>query len=119
MRMERRTTLVFGPIQSIPCNALKTNQARLYHVEMFLTMIAVKTITKGEEILNDYGPLPRSDLLRRYGYLSDDYKQWDVVEINTSEIIEAVTADLKLTSGEVDARACIACDSPCLSKIYH
>ena len=51
-------------------------------------MIALKPIKKGEQIFNDFGQLPRSDLLRRYGYVTDRYKKWDVVEID----IEAVTA---------------------------
>ena len=44
-------------------------------------MKATKPIKAGEEIFNDYGPLPRSDLLRRYGYITDNYAQYDVVEI--------------------------------------
>lgn len=44
-------------------------------------MKALKPIRAGEEIFNDYGSLPRSDLLRRYGYITDNYAQYDVVEI--------------------------------------
>lgn len=44
-------------------------------------MKAIKPIKAGEEIFNDYGALPRSDLLRRYGYITDNYTQYDVVEI--------------------------------------
>lgn len=43
-------------------------------------MKSTKPIQKGEEIFNDYGELPRSDLLRRYGYVTDNYSQYDVVE---------------------------------------
>ena len=50
-------------------------------------MIVLKSINKGEEIYNDYGQLPRSDLLRRYGYITDSYKKWDVVEINSESIV--------------------------------
>ncbi|MCJ1403264.1 hypothetical protein MMC11_006487 [Xylographa trunciseda] len=65
------------------------NNARLYHSATLLTMIATKQIKKGEEIFNDYGPLPRSDLVRRYGYVSDEYKQWDVVEVDSQKFKEA------------------------------
>jgi hypothetical protein len=51
-------------------------------------MIAIKKIEAGQEILNDYGSLPRSDLLRRYGYLTEEYKKWDVVEINRHKLGE-------------------------------
>lgn len=44
-------------------------------------MKSTKPIQKGEELFNDYGELPRSDLLRRYGYITDNYSQYDVVEL--------------------------------------
>lgn len=50
-------------------------------------MIAIKPIEKGEEIFNDYGQLPRSDLLRRYGYITDRYEIWDVVEVDSGLIV--------------------------------
>jgi SET domain-containing protein 6 len=57
-------------------------------------MIAIKPIRKGEQIFNDYGNLPRSDLLRRYGYVTDEYKKWDVVEVPLKYFVESV-AELK------------------------
>ncbi|MCJ1434114.1 hypothetical protein MMC27_003480 [Xylographa pallens] len=95
------------------------NNARLYHSAALLTMIATKQIKKGEEIFNDYGPLPRSDLLRRYGYVSDEYKQWDVVEIISQKLKEATTKSrgenrnarevaVLLTDKEIDERIKLA-----------
>lgn len=55
--------------------------ARLFYEREHLEMKALKPIKAGEEIFNDYGPHPRSDLLRRYGYVTDNYAQYDVVEI--------------------------------------
>ena len=55
-------------------------------------MVALKSIKQGEEIFNDYGQLPRSDLLRRYGYVTDRYKTWDVVEIS-AELVFRVAFD--------------------------
>jgi SET domain-containing protein 6 len=57
------------------------NNARLFYEKDSLCMKALKCITAGEEIFNDYGPLPRSDLLRRYGYITDNYTRYDVAEI--------------------------------------
>jgi hypothetical protein len=54
-------------------------------------MTAIKPIAKGEEIFNDYGSLPRADLLRRYGYVTDQYKKWDVVEISMEDIIRNIS----------------------------
>ena len=45
-------------------------------------MKATQSIKAGEEIFNDYGPLPRSDLLRMYGYTTDNYAKYDVVEFS-------------------------------------
>lgn len=52
-----------------------------------MRMITIKPIEKGEEIFNDYGDLPRSDLLRRYGYVTDRYQPWDVVEVDSKLIV--------------------------------
>lgn len=55
-------------------------------------MKALKPINAGDEIFNDYGPLPRSDLLRRYGYITDNYAKYDVVEIPFPLIKEIASA---------------------------
>lgn len=57
-------------------------------------MIAIKPIGKGEEIFNDYGDLPRSDLLRRYGYVTDRYTKWDVVEVDSELIVRKACESL-------------------------
>ena len=64
------------------------NNARLEYGESTVAMKALTSIKAGEEIFNDYGPLPRADLLRRYGYITQNYAQYDVVEIPTSLISE-------------------------------
>lgn len=50
-------------------------------------MRSIKPITAGEEIFNDYGQLPRSDLLRRYGYVTENYGKYDVAEISTDDLL--------------------------------
>ncbi len=50
-------------------------------------MRTIKFITKGEEIFNDYGQLPQSDLLRRYGYVTENYAPYDVVELWTDSML--------------------------------
>src|SRR2546423_133597 len=51
-------------------------------------MKATRSIAAGDEIFNDYGSLPRSDLLRMYGYVADSYAQYDVVELSLHTICE-------------------------------
>jgi SET domain-containing protein 6 len=68
------------------------NNARLFYENKYLDMKALKPIKAGDEIFNDYGPLPRSDLLRRYGYVTDNYAQYDVVEISMDLVTDMTTA---------------------------
>lgn len=63
-------------------------------------MKATRTISAGEEILIDYGEIPRADLLRRYGFVSDDYAQYDVVELPLSDICHAAG----LSNDDVDSQ---------------
>ncbi|KAJ5302171.1 hypothetical protein N7508_007034 [Penicillium antarcticum] len=65
------------------------NNARLYQEDGNLVMKAIKPIQQGEEIFNDYGEIPRADLLRRYGYVTENYAQYDVVELSLSSICQA------------------------------
>ncbi|KAL5334795.1 hypothetical protein BJX70DRAFT_347159 [Aspergillus crustosus] len=58
------------------------NNARLFQEESSLVMKAIKSIQAGEEIFNDYGEIPRADLLRRYGYVTDNYTPYDVIELS-------------------------------------
>jgi SET domain-containing protein 6 len=68
------------------------NNARLFYENKYMDMKALKPIRASEEIFNDYGPLPRSDLLRRYGYVTDNYEQYDVVEISMDLVSDLTTA---------------------------
>ena len=67
------------------------NNARLFYEANSLDMKALKPICAGEEIYNDYGPLPRSDLLRRYGYITDNYAQYDVAEVSMDLVTDLAT----------------------------
>jgi SET domain-containing protein 6 len=68
-------------------------QARLFQEEGALVMRAIKPINTGDEIFNDYGELPRSDLLRRYGYVTNNYAQYDVAELPLTGICHAAGFD--------------------------
>lgn len=65
------------------------NNSHLIYGNRDLEMRSIKPIRKGYEILNDYGMLPRSDLLRRYGYVTDNYAPYDVAELSTNFILSA------------------------------
>src|SRR5690349_9980023 len=63
-------------------------QARLFQESDYLIMKSTRPIATAEQIFNDYGPLPRSDLLRMYGYVTENYLQYDVVEISHDLLLE-------------------------------
>lgn len=67
-------------------------------------MVASKGIQKGQEIFNDYGQRPRSDLLRRYGYITDNAKIWDIVELDNVEVIRIASEHHDLNENEKDER---------------
>ncbi|KAN0073462.1 hypothetical protein V8E54_008682 [Elaphomyces granulatus] len=69
------------------------NNARLFQEEKFLVMRSINDIKAGEELLNDYGQIPRADLLRRYGYITANYAKYDVVELPLGIICEAAGLD--------------------------
>lgn len=56
-------------------------------------MYSIKPIQEGEEIFNDYGDIPRADLLRRYGYVTDNYAPFDVIELSLESICRAAGVD--------------------------
>ncbi|KAK7419711.1 N-lysine methyltransferase setd6 [Neonectria magnoliae] len=62
-------------------NADAEFNAHVNHEEECLTVTSLRPIKAGEEILNYYGPHPNSELLRRYGYVTERHSRYDVVEI--------------------------------------
>ncbi|KAJ5902528.1 hypothetical protein N7495_003056 [Penicillium taxi] len=64
------------------------NNARLYQEGDSFVMKAIKHVQQGEEIFNDYGEIPRADLLRRYGYVTDNYAQFDVIELSIRDVCQ-------------------------------
>ena len=73
-----------------------------------MTMITLKDIRKGEQIFNDFGQLPRSDLLRRYGYVTDNYRKWDVVEVDIEDVVQAAGEFNKLSGQRKEDRVLLS-----------
>lgn len=69
-----------------------------------MTMLTSKPIRKGQEIFNDYGQRPRSDLLRRYGYITDNARKWDVVELDLQTLVQAACEHNNLDEIEKERR---------------
>jgi SET domain-containing protein 6 len=83
---DEKTLLSMIPLADMLNADADRNNARLCCDNVDLEMRTIKPISKGEEIFNDYGQLPRSDLLRRYGYVTENYAVYDVAEIPTELI---------------------------------
>jgi SET domain-containing protein 6 len=107
---EEKTVLSMVPLADMLNADADRNNARLCCDNEELEMRTIKPIAAGEEIFNDYGPLPRSDLLRRYGYITDQYAVYDVVEISTESMLSAfrtggrVSPNLQLNSEDLEKR---------------
>ena len=86
------------------CSQALINKAHLIQNENTMTMVAIRAIQSGEQIFNDFGKLPRSDLFRRYGYVTDSYKKWDVVEIPLELITEVAGKHNQLSDGGKEKR---------------
>lgn len=65
-------------------------------------MTSLRPIRAGEEILNYYGPHPNSELLRRYGYVTEKHSRYDVVEIPWHTVESAVAAQLNVSREALD-----------------
>lgn len=88
---DEKTILSMVPLADMFNADADRNNARLCSDSERLEMRTIRAITKGEEIFNDYGPLPRSDLVRRYGYITDNYAAYDVAELSTQSIVSCLS----------------------------
>lgn len=86
---EGRTILSMIPLADMFNADADRNSARLSCDNEDLEMRAIVAIPKGQEIFNDYGQLPQSDLHRRYGYITDRHATYNVAEISTDFIVSA------------------------------
>lgn len=80
------------------------NNAKLFYENDKVVMKTIKAVKAGEELLNDFGPLPRADLLRRYGYVTSNYAKYDVVEISADSIRDRAKEQLKVSENDLYAK---------------
>ncbi|POR35885.1 Ribosomal lysine N-methyltransferase 4, partial [Tolypocladium paradoxum] len=77
-------------------NADAEFNAHVNHEDASLTVTSLRPIKAGEEILNYYGPHPNSELLRRYGYVTEKHSRYDVVEIPWTVVEGAIMSHLRV-----------------------
>ncbi|KAL2067851.1 hypothetical protein VTL71DRAFT_15949 [Oculimacula yallundae] len=96
---DEKTILSMIPLADMLNADATRNNARLCCDNEDLEMRSIKMISKGDEILNDYGQLPQSDLLRRYGYTTDNYAPYDIAELPTQAILSMLAKEMQLNAG--------------------
>ncbi|KAH7321450.1 putative ribosomal N-lysine methyltransferase 4 [Rhexocercosporidium sp. MPI-PUGE-AT-0058] len=97
---DEKTILSMIPLADMLNADAARNNARLCCDNEDLEMRSIKQISRGDEIFNDYGQLPQSDLLRRYGYTTDNYASYDVAEVSTQSILSSLAKEQQLSAGQ-------------------
>lgn len=93
---EGRTVMGMVPMADV-LNADAEFNAHIEHGEEALTAAALRTIKKGEEVLNYYGPLSNGELLRRYGYVTVAHRRYNVVDLPWDMVLAELKRELTLT----------------------
>jgi SET domain-containing protein 6 len=84
------------------CQTDRPLEAHVNHGDS-LEVIALRSeLLAGTEILNYYGPLPSSELLRRYGYVTPEHRRYDLVELSWSLVRSALGDQLNLAEDVLD-----------------
>jgi len=94
------------------------NNAQLYYEEDKVVMKSIRAIKAGEEIFNDYGPLPTADVLRRYGYVTSNYAQYDVVEVSLQLIKDVAEEQMKMSDQDLERRVRYLDEEEILDESY-
>ncbi|KAK1005481.1 Ribosomal lysine N-methyltransferase 4 [Friedmanniomyces endolithicus] len=94
------------------------NNAMLYYEEDKVVMKSIRAIKVGEEIFNDYGPLPSADVFRRYGYVTSNYAQYDVVEVSTQLIKDVAKEQMKMSDQDLERRVRYLDEEEILDESY-
>jgi SET domain-containing protein 6 len=94
------------------------NNCRLFETPTGLEMKTIVPVAAGAELFNDYGPLPRSDLLRRYGYCTPNYAQYDVVELNSRSIVDTAVEQHNIDAEDKQERVDYLLDEGVLDDSY-
>ncbi|CAN9275829.1 unnamed protein product [Alternaria sp. RS040] len=103
---EGTTPLGMVPMADI-LNANAEFNAHVNHGDSLEVTSLRSTLPAGSEVLNYYGPLPNSELLRRYGYVTPEHHRYDVVELPWSLVREALIQELGLSDeivAEIEAK---------------
>lgn len=94
--MRMQTSTYVSSSQEPYCTTEVVYQAHVNHGDNLAVNSLRTNLPAGSEILNYYGPLPTSELLRRYGYVTPEHRRYDVVELPWNLVRLAVAQQLNL-----------------------
>ncbi|KAJ4356962.1 Ribosomal lysine N-methyltransferase 4 [Ascochyta clinopodiicola] len=60
-------------------------------------------VKAGTEILNYYGAMPSSEVLRRYGYVTPEYRRYDEVEVSREAVAKALATATGMSPSDLTA----------------
>ncbi|KAJ9658981.1 Ribosomal lysine N-methyltransferase 4 [Neophaeococcomyces mojaviensis] len=84
-------------------NADAEFNAHLSHGDSALTMTSLG-IKAGNEVLNYYGPLSNGELIRRYGYSSQNHARYDIVELPWLLVKSCILRTLSKQAGPTETQ---------------
>ncbi|KAH8710201.1 SET domain-containing protein RMS1 [Phaeosphaeriaceae sp. PMI808] len=93
---EGRTMLGMVPMADM-MNANAAFNAHVNHGDSLEVTALRCNLKAGTEVLNYYGPLPSSELLRRYGYVTPEHQRYNVAELPWKFVRSALGQELHLT----------------------
>ncbi|KAG0286985.1 hypothetical protein BGZ98_004846, partial [Dissophora globulifera] len=97
---EEKVNVSMVPMADMLNHRTGHNNARLFHEQDCLRMVAIKTIKAGQQIYNTYGELCNADLLRKYGFV-DVPNPHNIAEISGEAVVAKCTSDADAeTSGK-------------------
>ncbi|KAF4589665.1 SET domain protein [Ophiocordyceps camponoti-floridani] len=83
-------------------NADAEFNAHVNHEDENLSVSSLRPITAGEEVLNYYGPYPNSELLRRYGFVTEKHARYDDVELPWDIVEDAIASTVHVPRDVVE-----------------
>ncbi|KAF9699224.1 hypothetical protein EKO04_003322 [Ascochyta lentis] len=99
---DAQTTLGMVPMADI-LNANADFNAHVNHGDSLEVTSLRPDVKAGTEILNYYGAMPSSEVLRRYGYVTPEYRRYDEVEVSREAVAKALATATGLSPSDLAA----------------
>ena len=92
------------PLADILNHHSTKNNAKLVFGDECVEVIAIKKISKGEEILNTFGKLGNAELLQTYGYADKETNVYDTLPILVNTFLDVMEKEEKVSDSYFQAK---------------